>query len=68
MKYQTIQKIAQDMGVDVSYIRTMIKNKDITPHKKEGYKRIYIDVDELNESIKPVNNVEDDFDLENFMI
>ena len=68
MRYQTIQKVAEDVGVDVSYIRTMIRNKDLTAHKKEGYKRIYIDVDELNESIKPINNIDEEIDLEKFMI
>ena len=68
MNYQTIQKVANDMGIDVSYIRTMIKNKDLTAHKKDGYERIYIDVDELNASIKPINNVEEEIDLEKFMI
>jgi len=65
---QTIQKVAQDMGIDVSYIRTMIKNKDLTAHKKEGYTRIYIDVNELNSSIKPIDNIEEEIDLENFLI
>ena len=68
MNYQTIQKVSNDMGIDASYLRTMIKNNDLTAHKKEGYERIYIDVDELNASIKPINNVEDEFDLEEFMI
>jgi len=68
MNYQTIQKVANDMGIDVSYIRTMIRNKDLTAHKKDGYSRIYIDVDELNASIKPIDNLEEELDLEKFMI
>ncbi len=68
MNYQTIQKVANDMGIDVSYIRTMIRNKDLTAHKKDGYSRIYIDVDELNASIKPIDNPEEELDLEKFMI
>jgi len=68
MNYQTIQKAAQDIGIDVSHIRTMIKNKDLTAHKIEGYIRIYIDIDELNASIKPINNVDEEIDLDKFMI
>ena len=68
IKFQTIQKVAVDMGIDISYIRTMIKNKDLTAHKKDGYKRIYIDVEELNNSIKPINSISDEINLDNFLI
>jgi broad-specificity NMP kinase len=68
IKFQTIQKVAEDMGIDISYIRTMIKNKDLTAHKKDGYKRIYIDVEELNNSIKPINSISDEINLDNFLI
>ena len=56
------------MGVDISYIRTMIKNKDLTAHKKDGYKRIYIDTEELNNSIKPINKIDETIDLEKYLI
>ncbi|MBU0721796.1 helix-turn-helix domain-containing protein [bacterium] len=68
IKFQTIQKVAEDMGIDISYIRTMIKNKDLTAHKKDGYKRIYIDVEELNNSIKPVDSTSNEINLDNFLI
>jgi len=70
--FVTIQKAALDTGVDDSYIRRMIKNNDLTAYKKDGYKRIYIDMDEFNLSLVPVNNtdeaIEEDFDLENFLV
>lgn len=67
-KFQTIQKVAENMGIDISYIRTMIKNKDLTAHKKDGYKRIYIDVEELNNSIKPIDSISDKINLDKFLI
>lgn len=68
IKFQTIQKVAEDMGIDISYIRTMIKNKDLIAHKKDGYKRIYIDIEELNASIKPVDTTTNKIDLDNFLV
>jgi len=68
IKFQTIQKVAEDMGVDISYIRTMIKNKDLTAHRKDGYKRIYIDVEELNNSIKPIDENISKIDLEKYLV
>jgi hypothetical protein len=68
IKFQTIQKVALDMGVDISYIRTMIKNKDLTAHRKDGYKRIYINIDELNSSIKPIDHNISKIDLENYLV
>ena len=68
IEFQTIQKVAKDMGVDISYIRTMIKNKDLTAHKKDGYKRIYINVEELNNSIKPIDSIDETIDLDKYLI
>ena len=68
MKYQTIQKVSNDLGVDTSYIRKMIKNKDITPYQIDGYKRIYLDVNELQSIIKPVNTDLIKIDLDKFLI
>ncbi|MFA6191582.1 MAG: hypothetical protein WC665_04440 [Sulfurimonas sp.] len=67
-KFQTIQKVAEDMGIDISYIRGMIRNKDLTAHKINGYKRIYIDVEEFNNSINPINSISDEIDLDKFLI
>ncbi|MDX9756190.1 hypothetical protein [Sulfurimonas sp. RIFOXYB12_FULL_35_9] len=67
-RFQTIQKVAEDMGIDSSYLRTMIKNKDLAAHKINGYKRIYIDVEEFNNSIKPINSISDEIDLDKFLI
>ena len=68
MKYQTIQKISADLGVDTSHIRKMIKNKDLTPYQIDGYKRIYIDIDELQSIIKPINTDLVKIDLDKFLI
>ncbi len=67
-KFQTIQKVAEEMGIDISYIRTMIKNKDLTAHKKDGYQRIYINLEELNNSIKPIGTVPNEIDLDNYLV
>lgn len=68
MKYQTIQKLANDLGVDTSYIRKMIKNKDLTPYQIDGYKRIYINIEELLSTIKPINTDLVKIDLDKFLI
>lgn len=68
MKYQTIQKTANDLGVDTSYIRKMIKNKDIIAYQINGYKRIYVDVNELQSIIKPINTDLIKIDLDKFLI
>jgi hypothetical protein len=46
----------------------MIKNKDLTAYKKEGYKRIYINIDELNSTIKPIDENASSIDLDDFLI
>lgn len=68
MKYQTIQKTAIELGVDASYIRKMIKNKDLTPYQIDGYKRIYINVNELNQVIKPINTDLIKIDLDKYLV
>lgn len=68
MTLVTIQKLSKDVGIDVSYIRTMIKNSDLKAYKKDGYKRIYIDLDEFNSTIKPINNIDTNLYLDNFLI
>ena len=67
-KFQTIQKVAEDIGVDVSYIRKMLKNKDLTAYKKEGYKRIYINIDEFNATLKPIDNIDENINLDNYLV
>lgn len=68
IKFITIQKLAEDVGVDISYIRKMIKNKDLTAYKKDGYKRIYIDIEEFNSTVKPIANVDEFLDLSNYLV
>lgn len=68
MRYTTIQKAAIDLGVDSSYIRKMIENGDLTPHKMDGYKRVYIDTKELEQSIKPINKTEEKIDLDRYLV
>lgn len=67
-KFQTIQKVAEDMGIDSSYLRTMIKNKDLIAYRKDGYKRIYINIDELNSTIKPIDEDISSINLDDFLI
>ncbi|MDD5400134.1 MAG: helix-turn-helix domain-containing protein [Sulfurimonas sp.] len=68
IKFITIQKLAQIVGIDISYIRKMIKNKDLIAYKKDGYKRVYINIDEFNSCFKPINNIDNDIDLDKFLI
>lgn len=66
--YQTIQKLSSDVGIDETYIRTMIKDKTLTAYKKDGYKRVYINVEEFNQTMKAVNLVHEDIDLDMFEV
>ena len=68
INFITIQKLAENVGVDTSYIRTMIKNKDLTAYKKDGYKRIYINVDEFNETMKAVNLIDEKINLDDYLV
>ncbi|MDD2448800.1 MAG: helix-turn-helix domain-containing protein [Sulfurimonas sp.] len=68
IKYLTIQKLAELIGVDTSYIRKMIKNKDLTAYKKDGYKRIYINIDEFNATLKPIDNIDKNINLDNYLV
>ncbi|MCW8895194.1 MAG: hypothetical protein OQK48_07845 [Sulfurimonas sp.] len=68
MQLQTIQKLSENVGIDTSYIRKMIKDKVLTPYKMDGYKRIYIDLDEFNSNIKPVFDIDSKIDLEKYLI
>jgi len=68
IKYLTIQKLAELIGVDSSYIRKMLKNKDLTAYKKEGYKRIYINIDEFNATLKPIDNIDENINLDNYLV
>jgi len=66
--FVTIQKLAELIGVDSSYIRKMLKNKDLTAYKKEGYKRIYINIDEFNATLKPIDNIDENINLDNYLV
>ena len=68
IKYLTIQKLAELIGVDTSYIRKMIKNKDLTAYKKDGYKRIYINIEEFNATLKPIDNIDENINLDNYLV
>jgi len=67
-KFLTIQKLAETIGVDTSYIRKMIKNKDLTAYKKDGYKRIYINVDEFNATLEPISKIDKNINLDNYLV
>jgi hypothetical protein len=64
----TIQKLAEDVGIDTSYIRTMIRNKVLTVYKMDGYKRIYVDLEEFNSSIKPIHEVDTKINLDDYLV
>ena len=66
--FQTIQKLAKDVGLDISYIRKMIKDKTLTAYKKDGYKRIYVDVNEFNSTLKPVDEVNKKISLDDYLV
>ena len=53
-KYQTIQKVAEDMGIDTSLIQTLIRNKELNKYRLKGHSRIFVDTDELSKLIVPV--------------
>lgn len=67
-KFLTIQKLSEIVGVDISYIRTMIKNNDLTAYKKDGYKRIYVNIDEFNATLKPINKIDKNINLDNYLV
>lgn len=68
IKFKTIQKLAEDVGIDISHIRKMIKNKDLTAYRKDGYKRIYINIEEFYSTVKPVTNVDESIDLSSYLV
>jgi hypothetical protein len=66
--FVTIQKLAETVGIDPSYIRTMISNDDIKAYKMDGYKRVYVDLEEFNSIIKPINTVDEKINLEKYLV
>ena len=68
INFVTIQKLAEDVGIDISYIRKMIKNKHLTAYKKDGYKRIYIDIEEFNSTIKPIHEIDNSINLDDYLV
>lgn len=65
--FVTIQKFAHDVGIDESYVRTMIKKDLLTAYKIDGYKRIYVDLNEFNSIIKPINQVNEKINLDDLV-
>ena len=68
MRLQTIQKVSSASGLHYDSIKKMIAENKIKAYKQDGFKRIMIDVDEFNSSFKPINNIEDNFDLSIFNV
>lgn len=66
-QYQTIQKIAEDIGIDESTIRLFLKKGLLTKYSIDGFSRIFIDVFEFNSLIKPIDKNEK-INLDNFMV
>ena len=54
IQLQTIQKVAKAIGVEVSYLRTMIENEDLTAYEIDGSSQTYISIEEFNSSLKAV--------------
>ena len=67
-QFQTIQKLANDVGIDESYIRTMIRNNHLTAYKKDGYKRIYVNVDEFYSNMNAINIIDASINLDNYLV
>ena len=65
IEYVTIQKLANDTGVHVSSIQKMIKQGELTPYKRDGLKRVFIN---LNEFVKKMTPKEESIDLDNFLV
>lgn len=66
--FVTIQKFAHDVGIDESYVRTMIKKDLLTAYKIDGYKRIYVDIEEFNAIIKPINKIDTKINLDDYLV
>ena len=42
--------------------------QDLIAYKKDGYKRIYIDIEEFNSTVKPITDVDKFLDLSNYLV
>ena len=49
-------------------IKFLIKDKTLTAYKKDGYKRIYIDVNEFNSTLKPIVHVNKQISLDDYLV
>ena len=69
-KFQTIQKVAEDVGIDPSSIQNLIKSGVLQKYKLHGFNRVFIDIEEFNAQIKPatLSDDEPDFDLDRFRV
>ncbi len=68
-RYQTIQKAANDMGVNESLIQSLLKNKELNKYRLKGRRRVLIDTDELNMLIVLDDGTETStLNLENFEV
>lgn len=67
-QYVTIQKFCKDTGVNTSTIQRMVKKGELTPYKKKGLKRVFVDPNEFFKQLKPANDNLDDLDLDRFLI
>ena len=66
-KFQTIQKVADDLGIGSSLIHTLIKDGEISKFRLKGKKRVLIDRLELDALIVPVNE-QIDFQFDSFKV
>lgn len=69
-RVQTIQKLAEDVGIDPSSIQGMINRGELTKYHKPGFARVFVDPDEFYAQIEKVNDTDCsvDFNLDNFLV
>ena len=69
-KFQTIQKLAEETGIDPTTIRNLLRDGTLTRHKMNGLERIFIDVEEFNSKIQKETQDDDllDYDMDQFLV
>jgi predicted transcriptional regulator len=69
-RYITIQKLAEDVGIDPSSIQAMLRKGLLSKYKMEGFGRVFIDIEEFDAKIQKDSDSSnnDDMDLDRFMV
>lgn len=66
MNYVTIQKLSKDVGINASTIQKMIKQGELTPYKKDGLERVFVNPQEFFSKLKPIES--EQVDIDRFLI